>query len=297
MRSPSEYFIKYLISKREHDENMILSIMEDFELDGRTAKYVKDLKRRMEPFPEPWLPGKKDPASIAFLRKHGIKDLWYPNAQVKEAYTILGIPQLRADVEQLLLSPIRVEEVVSRLSKHHNIILTIEGVVAFGHYFWNKKLLSIDAWVKFLEDRPGSYKRTTALRMSPDMAPSVVPWITGLTGPPPGFNSGTVSKRVRDAAFVKVLEIEHQPATLAHSKMMKNYGEVIRTAESEMRQSDVALKDVLKAFEKFRMRKDVDAIPSIEEVAGTNFSMSGEGTDTPDDDINSWDREEREMEE
>jgi hypothetical protein len=61
--------------------------------------------------------------------------------------------------------------------------------------------------------------------------------------------------------------------------MMKNYMDVIRAAESEMRQSDVALKDVLAAFEKFRLRKDKKTIPAIEEVAGPNFSQSGEGTD------------------
>lgn len=293
MRSPSEYFIKYLISQREHDENVILRILEDFELEGLTGQYIKDLQRKMEPYPDPWSPGTKDEGSDAFLRKHGIKDLWYPSAPVKEAYTILGNPQLRADVEQLLLAPIRVEEVVKRLSQHHEIKLTPEGVTAFGHYFWNKSLLSMDEWVFFLENRPGAYERTTALRVSPDVAATIVPWLSGLTGPPPGFNSGSVARRVRDVAFLKILEIEHQPATLAHSKMMKNYEDVIRAAESEMRQSDVALKDVLKAFEKFRMRKDSDSIPSIEQVAGPNYSQSGEGTDTTDEVIveESWDRE------
>lgn len=290
MRSPSEYYIKFLISQREHDENVILRILEDFDLEGLTGQYIKDLQRKMEPFPDPWKPGAKDPQSDEYLRKHGIKDLWYPSAAVKEAYTILGSPQLRADVEQLLLAPLRVEEVVDRLNKHHGIKLTVAGVSAFGHYFWNRRLLSMDEWVSFLENRPGAYKKTAVLKVSPDVAKTIVPWLSGMTGPPPGFNSGSVSRRVRDVAFLKVLEIEHQPATLAHSKMMKNYMDVIRGAESEMRQSDVALKDVLRAFEKFRMRKDADQIPSIEQVAGPNYSQSGEGTDHADEVIiEDWD--------
>jgi hypothetical protein len=103
----------------------------------------------------------------------------------------------------------------------------------------------------------------------------------GYSGPPANLNTGTVSKRIRDVAFMKILEIERNPATLAHSKMMKNYSDVVKMAESEMRQSDVALKDVLQAFEKFRLRRDDSTVPAIEEVAGPNYSRSGEGTDTP----------------
>jgi hypothetical protein len=171
-----------------------------------------------------------------------------------------------------------VEEVVLRLNKHHGISLTPEGVQAYGHYFWNKRLLPVHEWIEYLEQRPSAANSIAVLRVSPDMAQALVPWVMGMSGPPTTLNTGVVARRLRDIAFLKVLEIERQPATLAHSKMMKNYMDVIKDAEGEMRQSDVALKDVLRAFEKFRLRKDGGSIPSIEEVAGPNYSQSGAGT-------------------
>jgi hypothetical protein len=277
-RSPAENFIKFLLSQQEHETNTILRMLEDFGLEGLSSNYIDRLKLKMEPFPDPWDPV-NDPETKAYLKRHGIHDLWYPNAHVKEAYSILSTPQLRADVEQLLLSPLRIEEVVKRLNDHHGIQLTVEGVAAFGHYFWNKMLLPMHDWVELMEDRPYINNHTAVLRVSPDVAQTLVPWVMGYAGPPKSLNTGTVARRMRDIAFLKVLEIERNPATLAHSKMMKNYMDVIKAAESEMRQSDVALKDVLQAFEKFRLRKDDVPIPSIEEVAGPNYSHSGEGTD------------------
>jgi len=276
-RSPSEYFIKFLLSQQEHETNAVLRILEEFNLVGLTTKYIDSLRARMEPFPSVWDITKEE--TKLYLKDQGIHDLWYPNDNTKEAYEILGNPQLRADVEQLLISPMRIEEAVSRINKHHKVRLTIPGVQAFGHYFWNKKLLPMHEWVELMEERPFVANQTAVLRVSPDMATTLVPWVMGYGGPPASLNTGTVAKRMRDAAFMKILEIERNPATLAHSKMMKNYSDVIKTAEAEMRQSDVALKDVLRAFEKFRLHKDSTVIPSIEEVAGPNYSRSGEGTD------------------
>jgi len=277
-RSPSEVFVRFLLSQREYDPNTILRMLEDFGLEGLGAGYIKRVQMEMGEFPNPWEPTKKAGPSRDFLRKWGILDLWFPSPHVKEAYEILANPQLRADVEQLLLSPLRIEEVVTRLNRHHEISLTIEGVQAFGHYFWNKKLLPMHEWVEFLEERPHAMNSVAVLRVSPDMAQALVPWVLGMSGPPTSLNTGVVSRRMRDIAFLKVLEIERQPATLAHSKMMKNYMDVISDAENQMRQSDVALKDVLTAFEKFRLRKDTAPLPSIEEVAGPNYSQSGVGT-------------------
>lgn len=277
-RSPSEYFIKFLISKREHDKDTILRILEDLGLDGITSNYIKGLMIKMEEGrPDPF--DIDDETTLAYLREHQIRDLWFPNGNVQEAYSILSNPQLRSDVQQLLLSPLRVEQIVKRLNEHHKIVLTADGVASFGHYFWNKRLLSMEEWIDYLDGRVSSYSSITAMRASPDMAETMVPWVIGMGGPPTNLNSGTVARRIRDIAFLKVLEIERQPATLAHSKMMKNYMDVVRGAEAEQRQSDVALKEVLGAFEKFRVRKDDAKIPSIEEVAGPNFSKSGEGTD------------------
>lgn len=275
-RSPSEYFVKFLISQG-YEPNAILRMLEDYGLDGNSSSYIRRLEASMGDRPDPFEPTKLgDTPSRKWMREHGILNLWFPSEAVREAYTILSNAQLRSNVQQLLLSPLRVEEATKRLNEHHKVRLTVEGVEAFGHYFWKKSLLTMNEWIEYLDGRLDAYQSTTAMLASPDMAQALVPWTTGMGGPPTGLNTGTVSRRVRDVAFMKMLEIERMPATLAQSKMMKNYMDVIRAAESEMRQSDVALNDVLKTFEKFHMKKDDTVVPSIESVAGPNYTVPGE---------------------
>jgi len=180
---------------------------------------------------------------------------------------------------------------VARLNAHYSVKLTPEGFQAYGHYFWNKTLMTTQEWIEYLESRPMAAENISIMRVSPDMAQTLVPWATGLNGAPSNLNTGTVSRRMRDVAFLKVLETEHQPATLAHSKMMKNYMDVIKAAEEQMRQSDVPLKEVLSEFEQFRLRKDEAPVPSIEAVAGPNYSQSGQGTDQAKTPLDEFDEE------
>ena len=277
MRSPAEYFTKYLISMCPDSE--VIDQAQGLQLWGVTVAMVQKLRLGMQPLPEPYDP--EDPDNLPtrqYLRKHGIHDLWYRTPAVDESILILSDPTVRAAVEKLLLSPFKIPDIVRQVSTQE-FPLTVEGVQAFSHYFWNKKLLSPEEWMVFVAERPGSYARSVALKAPADSASMVVPWVSGLGGTPTNLGTGQVARRIRDVAFLKILEIERMPATLPHSKMMLNYSKIVKDMESELRQSDVALKDVLKAFDKFRLRKDTRDVPSIEEVAGPNFSQSGDGTD------------------
>lgn len=293
MRSPAEYFTKYLISM--YPDSEVVEQASGLRIWGVTLQEVQRLRREMQPLPDPYDPA--DPNNLAtrqYLRKHGIHDLWYRTPAVNEAILIVNDPTLRASLEKLLLSPLKISEIVHQLTTQE-FPLSNEGVQAFSHYFWNKKLLSPEEWGVFINERPGSYARTVALAAPADTAALVVPWVAGVSGLPANIGTGQVARRIRDVAFMKILEIERMPANLAHSKMMLNYSKIVKDMEGELRQSDVALKDVLKAFDKFRLRKDTRDIPSIEEVAGPNFSQSGEGTDTSrmiqDDDYDKGDPE------
>jgi len=292
-RSPSEFFIMFLLSQQKLDHASILRMLDEYGLDGVNIAYLRRLQSALDADrPDPWDPASQE--GRAYLRKHAIHDLWYPNAAATEAYSILATPNLRASAEQLLLAPLRMEDAASRLNHRYKTNLTADGVQAYAHYFWNRSLLSTGEWIEYLEARPMASQNISILRVSQDMASMLVPWVTGTGAIPATLSTGTVAKHMRDIAFLKVVETEHQPATLPHSKMMKNYMDVIKSAEDLLRQSDVALKDVIAAFEQFRMKRDPGAIPSIEEVAGPNYSRSGQGTDKSRDLLEEFDQEDRE---
>lgn len=285
-RSPAEYFIRFLFSKGDLEPDSIEAILDDHEIPYPAGNYLRRVRDKLQPFPEPFVevPSKKERkaylATKQWLRRKAIHDLWYPTEAVQEAYRILGEPRVRALAEDLLLSPMRVEEMTLHLNKHFKINLTPEGISVYGHYFWNKTLLNDDEWMELLDERKPRGAATAIVRVAPDVANLVVPWVTGLSGPPPNITSGTVARRVRDTAFRKLLEMERSPAGESDAKTMSLYMKTITAAESEMRQSDVALKDVLSAFEKFRLSKDSQQVPSIEKVARLNYSQSGGGTGT-----------------
>jgi len=286
-RSPAEYFIRYLISKKEitTDVDTICAMLDDHEIIYPSHSYIDKLVEKMGALPEPFVPApsRKDRqqhlVTKAWLKKKGIYDLWYPTEPVQEAFRVLGEHKVRGLLEDMLLSPIRVEEVTQHVNKHFGIKLTVEGVATYSHYFWNKNLLTTDEWVIILKEKRSSSDTETVLRMAPDVANDVVPYVLGLSGPPPNITSGVVARRARDISFTKLLEIERQPASKDHARMMTDYMRVITQAENEMRQSDVALKEVLMAFEKFRLNKSKAPIPSIDKVAKLNYSQSGGGTD------------------
>lgn len=283
-KSPAEYFIRFLISRRDTDTETIGAMLDDHEIIYKDTRYLEKVRSSLEPVPDPFLvvPSKRsNEAHIAtkqWLKKKGIHDLWYPTEAVQESYRILGEPRVRAMLEDLLLSPMRVEDITQHVNKHFGISLSVDGVSTFGHYFWNKNLLTPDEWMFVLDDRKPHSASQAIVRAAPDVANMVVPWVTGLAGPPTSINSGLVARRIRDVAFLKMLEIERRPAGEDNAKTMAQYMKVICQAEGEMRQSDVALKDVLTAFEKFRLNKDVAKVPTIESVAKLNYSQSGAGT-------------------
>ena len=285
-RSPAEFFIRFLFSRQEYATDTVEGILDDHELayPMASARYLERIKESLTPFPEPFVavPKKKDKsaylATCQWLKRKGVHDLWYPTEAVQEAYRILGEPRVRALTEDLLLSPMRVEEATVQLNRYFKINLTPEGVSTFGHYFWNKILLTDDEWMSLLDERKPRGVAQTIVRAAPDVANMIVPWVTGLSGPPTNITSGSVSKRIRDVAFLKLLEIERQPACELHSRTMAQYMKVVCAAESELRQSEVALNDTLAAFKKFDLRKDAKPVPSIEQVAKLNYSQSGAGT-------------------
>jgi len=289
-RSPSEFFVKFLLSQQKQDHPTILRMLDEYGLDGVNVAYLRRLQNALDADrPDPWDPTSKE--GRAYLRKHGIHDLWYPNAAATEAYSILANPNIRASAEQFLLAPLRMEDAAAHLNRRYQTNLTPDGVQAYAHYFWNRSLLTTGEWVEYLETRPLAPQNVSLLRVSPDMAQMLVPWVTGTGAIPATLNTGTVAKHMRDVAFLKVVETEHQPASLPHSKMMKNYMDVIKGSEELLRQSDVALKDVIAAFEQFRMKKDLTTVPSIEQVAGPNYSRSGLGTDKSRDLLEEYDKE------
>jgi hypothetical protein len=304
-RSPSEYYIRYLIStdpptEEERDApadeeddfdspswspDEIIRHLESAGLESVSPSYIRSLRNSMLPFPEGYDPkAGEDKGTRRWLKHHRIYDLWNPNPGVREALLILNDRYLREKMEPLLLSSLTPVHLARRLRKYTSICLTAEGVSAFSHYFWNRKLLTQHQWVEYARTRHNYNVYLQSLTAPADLVHRHLPWVAGISGPPAEFNSADAAARVGQIAFKHALELEHRPASAETTMALRNSMLTIEKADVIMRRSDVALKDVLKQFQKFRMRVDDAQIIPVHTLSAGNYSKSGEGTDAEGED-------------
>lgn len=306
-RSPSEYYIRYLISRdpydpvleedvpaeeEQDDEGRIVwspvGIMEHLKsvgLDGINHSYIRGLREQMLPIPPDY-----DPDDLShkptrdWLKKFKIFDIWRQTPAVREAGLILADTFLREKLEPILLSALQPTAIAKKLRKYTAIGLTAEGVLAYRHYFWNRTVMSQSVWAEYISTRFDRNAYIQSMTAPVDMASQIVPWAAGISGPARSFNTAEAAARVGQIAFKHALELETRPATLETTSSLRNCMLTIEKADTIMRRSDVALRDVLKQFQKFRMKIDDAKVIEVHELTGGNFSKSGEGTDAIDDD-------------
>lgn len=307
-RSPCEYYIRYLITRQQLElpdisdiepedagdlddpdskfkPSLIIQHLDNLQLGRVGRSYINSLIDSMEPFPDPFFPSGSDLSSRKYLKKHKIYDMWNPTPAVREAHHILMDVYLREKLEPLLLSSFTHASLARRLRKYTSIALTRDGVDAYSHYFWNRKLMSQGEWICYLEDRPNRNVYKQSLMTSPDIAGRHLPWVVGLSGPVQDFNSAEAAARIGQIALKHALEIEHKPANFETTNALRNCMVTIEKADQVMRRSDVALRDVLKQFQKFQMKVDSSKIVDVQRLTDGNYSKSGEGTDADDDDF------------
>jgi len=293
LRSPSEYFIRFLISTEEvaHlSEDAAEEIKKKVEragLDGMYEQYILDLSEDMEPRPDPYIPQDAyDVGTKEYLKAHRIYDMWHPTKGVRESRLIVMDFFLREKLDPLLLSTMKHSAIARKLRKFTSIALTSEGVAAYAHYFWNRKLMRQSQWMQYLQGSNYTNPHIQSMITAPDVSVKHLPYVIGLTGPGHEFNSAEAASRIGQIAYKHALEIEHKPASLDNTMALKNCMITVEKVDTILRRSDVALKDVLKQFHKFKMKLDDSGVASVAQLTEGNYSKSGEGTDLSDDDDN-----------
>lgn len=283
-RSPSEYYIRFLVSTQEDEDevnaNEILQALEGFGLDGFSASYIREVAEAMKPRPLGYDPSNpRDQKTREYLKRHKIYDMWTNGRGIQEAKLVLMDQGLREKLEPLLLSTMPHPVISRKLRRYTSISLTPDGVSAFSHYFWNRGVLTQPQWMEYLKGRTYMNVYVQSLRTAPDVVGRHLPYVVGITGPGQVFNSAEAASRIGQIAHKQALEIEHMPATLEATMALKNCMTTVLKADELMRKSDVALRDVLRQFQKFRMKIDDAEVVGVEQLAGNNYSKSGEGTD------------------
>lgn len=287
-RSPCEYYIKYVISREdEFNDQTVMDQLDRLGLDGLNLGYIRRVQEEMGPRPDPFLP--QDPTHTVtrrWLKVNKIYDMWANTAASREAMAILQDNYLQEKLRPLLLSSLHPAIIAKRLRKFTSIPLTRDGVMTYRHYFWNRMLMTQGQWLEYFDGQTGTNVLAQGLLTPADLAQRHLPWVVGISSPPSDFNMVEAAARIGQIAVKHAIELENQRCSVDTSAALRNCMTTLKEANNILRQSDVALQDVLKQFQQFRMKMDRAKVVDIKMLTPPgNYSKSGEGTDLEDDDF------------
>lgn len=287
MKHPAEFFIKYLLLKDDDvTDEQVLKTLKDWSilppLQAEVQSYFAWVRNELEDVPTGFDPANRlHRPTVQFLRKHGVFELFFPTDAVEEAWDILSNPQKRMAVESTLMSrfqPPLLKDVVQKLNRRGGWHLTADGVNAYGKFFWNVGLLTFDDWGRFLYERTALYDRHMGLLQAPK---ELAFYHLRLDQQ---VESKRMIQRAQEIAYFTLEEVAQIPGVRPDKvKAIAVLTKSINECHESLSTSDMALKEVLAQFERFRMENPQVPPPSIHQLAPKG-NYSGSGMELPEKD-------------
>jgi len=272
---PSHYFAKYLMSlgtRDSYDNNWVRATMTAHGCFPLTEEEAQEIREEISAdMPRDYRPrDKRHKASTAFMRKHKVYSYHHPNeAHDRMVSQILTVPFTRELVERLLLGRLDPQFIATKLNSRYNLLLTKRSVDLYRHFFFNVDLLTLDDWQYHLRER-GDYK--TQMCIAQVGAPLAV-FRAGLKQ---SIDSKHMLKRAQQMLFMTLLEVNEMPLSKEKVSMMTKLTTGLLRVDERLSQSDMALKEVLQQFERFRLKRNEDGPMSITQLA-PNGAFAGSG--------------------
>lgn len=274
MRHPAEYYLRALIIRdpaitdgqllRELDQKGFLEPQQN---------YLGFLRMEVSatPPPNPFNPfNRQDRPSMQYLRDQQVYEMFFPTPGVEEAMGYLTDPSKRMQVEQLIMSRLEIRNTASKINRKHGWFLTEDGITSYRHFFWNLNLLTFDQWGRYLYERSALYDRYMGLLQSSKELALFHLRIDQT------LESKNMIKRAQEIAYFALEEVNQIPGVRADKvKAIGILAKSITDCHNALSTSDMALSGVLKEFERFRMEHPLASPPTIQQLAGGNFTGSG----------------------
>jgi hypothetical protein len=151
-KHPSEVFILYLsLIKAPIDDTL-----RGLDLPIMPPGYLSTIKDKVELAPKEFDPTNKfHKESVSYLKEIGLYNFFYPDKYTKEAKKLLELPDVKHNIEQMLLvrnPPMRIMEIARRINAKFDMLVTEEGIDRFRHYFWNTSKMKMDDWNQLLNN-------------------------------------------------------------------------------------------------------------------------------------------------
>ena len=267
---PAHRFILYLLVSME--DPTLQSVCATLQLYGLAPCTPACFARAFEevnPIPAGFNPAARAHAeSRNYLRKLRIYSLFHPEPHTQEMRDrILPDPRLRMRIETLLLGKVQPHQIARRLTKDGERI-SHEAVEEFRHYFWNVEGMSFEDWGDyFVSDEGGrTWRFQSTLASALHCGSEVALQRAGLTR---SLDMQEVLERMALELDATFREIQQLPLSAAKVEMMNATIRTMLRVDERRQESDAALQEVLKRFERFRMRQDPAKLPTLGTLAPT----------------------------
>jgi hypothetical protein len=273
-RHPADNYLKSLIVRdRAVTDGDLQRMLEEASFLTADPTYLPLLRGTIPEEPPGFQPGNRGHrASVRFLRELKIYELFHPTEPMREAFEILSQPEKRRTVEQVLLARLDLKILANKVNAKHNWHLTADGMRIYQHYFWNVPAMTFDEWGRYLYNRSGLYDTYMSLLLA---SPMLAFYHLRLDQQ---IESKRMIQDVERIAHSTLLEVYERPGShIDKAKSIKLLGTTLIQAHEALSTSDMALKEVMKQFEHWRMEHPQIQPPSVKQLTAGGGSFSGLG--------------------
>lgn len=279
---PAKFYIIFLMCTLEKPtlKNINTSLRSSGYVEIET-EYLDTLKSSLPRTPtdfRPW--DSKHRPSRSWLTKVGIYRMLHPDEYVNEMMDlIMARPRVRESVERLSLGNLEPSEISSKLSSkgYH---LSDNSIANYIHYFWNNKSMSLSDWSHYLEEDQRTSPEKGTYEGALKGGSAVALYRLGIESE---VDTRRVMQELQSELYHSFLEIKALPMSIKKIEMLSAVTRSLTKIDERLQQSDSALTDVLKKFEKFRVKAPVEGFKSLGRIASKGSVSRNHQGDIIDD--------------
>jgi len=253
-RTPYEYLAKSLLLR-----NGVLEAaakLSDLGYTDADLDYLRELKRKLladRPFP--YIPGGSE--DELWLRAHGIYQLVRREPLALKARALVDDIALRPAVEMLLVAGLPPETVSEKILELSGTKIDVQVIQLFAHYFWNRSLMTQEAWREFLTqqgdngypaDRYANGKELYQAYLSDS---SVALWRIGLLT---DLDSETVLKTLTHDTYARWQELKLEPNSTGLSLKMERLAAILLKTDEQRKMGTSAIAVALERMHRISLR-------------------------------------------
>lgn len=265
MRSPGEYYIRYLFSIPGMEVDRAVELADAYSIKTVNRSYMGLLQQSMTlGRPKTYKPetGTHRPTNEWLVRRR-VSEMWRNTEGSRQALRVLSRPDIRERADTVLLSPLNYTESRSLLPAW----LSAWGLKTYAHYFFNMALLDRAETEHLVNGMGGLRKHMFYVDADKELARMVMSYSLGKA--PMDATVGRITRRTVDMLAFRMLQLGRSPASSSDAAMLHRYLRALASVHKLMTESESVLESFAAALSDIAVDGEPNEwVPSLEEYLG-----------------------------